>query len=83
LVFLEFSQYLGDSLLVFFECFSKDDNLISKDVIHHGLKCRWGVCESEEHYQWFKQSLVCSEGCLPFITILDPDVIVAPSDIHF
>ncbi|PFH50925.1 hypothetical protein AMATHDRAFT_143859, partial [Amanita thiersii Skay4041] len=82
--------------LVFFKCFSEDKyvvhinthpslgDLISEYVIHHCLKGCRRVCESEELYQWFKYTVrVLTKGHFPFVTILDPDIIVPPPDVHF
>jgi len=52
-----------------------------EDVIHYCLECCRGVGESEEHYFWFEQSLVGSEGCFPFVSFFDPDVVIPPSHI--
>jgi len=53
-----------------------------EDVIHHGLECCGGVGESEKHYFWFEQSLVGGEGCFPFVSFLDPDIVISPSHIE-
>src|SRR5882757_10028159 len=39
------------------------------------------VSETEEHHQRFKESSVGAECSLPFITFLDMDIVVPPSDI--
>ena len=52
-----------------------------EQVIHHGLECYWGVCQSKEHYQWFKESLIGDKGCLMFIPFLYLDIVVPSSDI--
>jgi len=55
----------------------------SEDGVHHHLECGWGVCEAKEHNGWFKQSFQGKEGSFPFISFLDVDVIIPPSDINF
>ena len=50
--------------------------------VHHRLECGGGVCESEEHDSWFEQSLVSDEGCLPFVSFLNADVVVSPPDVE-
>ncbi len=57
-------------------------NQLFQDVIHEQLECCRRVCESEDHYQWFKQPPVCSKHRFPLITIFDPNVIVTPLDVH-
>jgi hypothetical protein len=47
-------------------------------IIHHGLEGGWAVGHSIQHYQRFEELLVASKGCLPLITFLDSDVLVAP-----
>jgi hypothetical protein len=47
------------------------------------LEGGWGVREAEEHDPWFKESLVRYKGRFPFISFLDPYVVVAPSNIKF
>ena len=38
-----------------------------------------GVGETEKHDQGFKQALIGREGSLPFVSILDPNIVVTPS----
>jgi hypothetical protein len=47
------------------------------------LEGGWGVGESEEHNGWFKQAFVGDEGCLPFVSFFDANVVVAPTDVEF
>jgi hypothetical protein len=54
-----------------------------EDLVHHRLEGSWGVCEAKEHDSWFKESLVRYEGRFPFISLLDPYVVVAPPNIEF
>jgi len=51
-------------------------------VIHHGLEGGWAVCETEEHYQRFEQSLVGLKGCLPLVTLTNVNIVVPPANIQ-
>ncbi|PFH44928.1 hypothetical protein AMATHDRAFT_164698, partial [Amanita thiersii Skay4041] len=65
---------------VFFEGLCEDEDiihvythpslsdLVPKNVVHHGLEHRWRI--------------FCPESHLPFITFLDPYVVVTPANIH-
>ena len=55
---------------------------VSENVIHHGLEGCRAIGETEEHHQGLEQSSVGSEGSLPLITLLDPDIIVPPPNIQ-
>ena len=78
-----------------FFCLSKDKDVVQIDdymffmhkslegFIHVSLECGRGVGETKEHDCWFKESLISLKSCLPLITLLDTDVIVAPLDIKF
>jgi hypothetical protein len=80
---------------MFFQIFGEDEDVVDvyayntmadevfKNVIHHSLEGRQAVSHAIQHYQGFKQSLVTPKGCFPFISFLDPDVLVAPLDIEF
>ena len=52
---------------------------VLEDVVHHCLECHRGIGESEEHYFWFEQSLIGSEGCFPLISFFDSDVVISSS----
>ena len=56
---------------------------ILKDVVHHSLEGGGGVCKTEEHDCWFKQSSVGDEGCFPFVPLFNAHVVVTPSDVKF
>ena len=51
--------------------------------VHHSLEGGWGVGESEEHDTRFEEAFIRNEGRLPFIALLDVNVIVSPSDVEF
>ncbi len=46
-----------------------------KNVIHYHLKGSQAVHETEEYNKQFKQSVVCSECSLPFITFFDANIV--------
>ena len=54
-------------------------NHVAEGVVHESLKGGGGVGEAEEHYGWFKESLVGDEGCLPLMAVLDSHIVVPPS----
>ena len=78
-----------------FFCLSKDKDVIQIDdymsfmhkplegFIYLTLECGRGVGETKEYDRWFEESLISPESCLPLITFLNPDVIIAPLDIKF
>jgi len=39
------------------------------------------VGHSKEHYKGFEETAISTEGCLPFVSRLDPYVIETPSDV--
>ena len=55
---------------------------VLEDIVHHCLERSWAVGKTKEHYQWFEQSSVRPKCCLPLISILNSDVIVAPPNIQ-
>ncbi|KAG5350870.1 hypothetical protein C0989_008950 [Termitomyces sp. Mn162] len=58
-------------------------NEVPEDVVHHCLEGGWAIGESKEHNKRFKQSLVGLEGGLPFVSLLDMHIVVAPPDVQF
>jgi hypothetical protein len=58
-------------------------NEILKDGIHHGLKGRGGVCESEKHHQRLEEALVRTKCCLPLIALLHAHIGIPPLYIEF
>ena len=55
---------------------------VLKDFIHHGLECSRAVCESEEHDQGFKESIIGVKSCLPLIPLFDANIVITPPDIE-
>ena len=53
-------------------------DVVSKVEVHKCLKHWWRATKSEKHHCWFEQSKRCDEGSLPFITLLDLNVIISP-----
>jgi len=56
---------------------------VSEGVIHESLECGGGVGEAEEHNGRLKEAFVGNESGFPLMSILDADVVVAPSNIKF
>ena len=55
---------------------------VLEDVIHHRLECSQAVGKTKEHYQRFAQSSVRPKRCLPLVSILNLDVVVAPPNVQ-
>ena len=58
-------------------------NVKDKDVIHHVLEGGGGVVQPERHDFPFITPSGRSEGSLPFVSRLDPNVVVTGSNIQF
>ena len=56
-------------------------NHIMKGVVHESLKGGRGIDKTEEHYGWFKESLMSDESSLPLVSILDIDIVIFPTDV--
>jgi len=54
----------------------------SEDVIHHHLECFQTVSETKEHELGFEQASVHLKVGFPLISLLDPYIVVSPSDIQ-
>ena len=74
---------------VFFLTVGEDQNIIEvyyntvvqkvpEDFIHKMLECGWGIGETKRHDSCFKESVLGAECGFPFVTFLDPDIIVSP-----
>ena len=57
-------------------------NHIPEGVVHETLERGRGVGESKEHHRGFEEPSVGDEGGLPLVSVLDPYVIVPPSDVE-
>ena len=75
-MFLQKLQNAAGDLLVLFEGLREDE-----DVVHHRLEGGGAVRKAEEHDQGFEQATVGSEGGLPLVSLLYPDVVKAPADV--
>src|SRR6266446_1761393 len=58
-------------------------NELLEDVVHHGLKRRRTIGESEEHDEWFEQPAVSAKSGFPLVALLHADIVETPSDIQF
>ena len=56
-------------------------DFIFEDVVHHVLEGRWRVAKAEEYDCGFEKSFIHFEGCFPFVSFFDPDIIVPPSKV--
>jgi hypothetical protein len=54
---------------------------VGKDGVHKGLKGRWRVTKAEGHDEWFEETERAFEGCFPFVTFSNTNVIVTPADV--
>jgi hypothetical protein len=57
-------------------------NQILKDLVHHGLKRRRGVGQSEVHDEGFKEPAIGVKRGLPLIAFLNSHVVVTPSHVQ-
>ena len=55
---------------------------VGEDFVHHSLERSRGVAESEEHDGGFVGSSMANERGFPFITFLNPYVVVAPPEVY-
>ena len=53
---------------------------VMKDVVRHGLKHCWAVCEAKEHDKRLEQSSVGFESRLPLVSFYS-DIVVAPVNV--
>jgi hypothetical protein len=52
---------------------------VLEDVVHHGLESCQAIGEVKEHYEWFIEATIGMKGCLLLITLLDPNIVKAPT----
>src|SRR5712671_2024767 len=57
-------------------------NKVGEDGVHKGLESRGCVTKTKGHDEWLKEAERALEGCFPFITFVDTDVIVTPTDVE-
>jgi hypothetical protein len=53
-----------------------------EDLIHHCLEGHGAVCQTKVHHKGSKYAMVHVESCLPFVTLLDVDIVVSPADVQ-
>ena len=75
-------MYQIEMLLVFIRILREDENavdvhpyetpqVVSKDIIHDALECRWRVTEAKGHNNPFEGANLCVEGGLLDIFVVD------------
>jgi len=52
-------------------------------MVHECLKRRWRVALAKEHHRRFIEPVRSSESGLPLVGLLNPNIVVSPSDIEF
>src|SRR6266702_1391828 len=65
------NSYCGPEWFVF-----EDDVMI--DEVHHRLKSRWGVGETEIHHGRFEKPISGLKGCLVFVSFANTYIVVPP-----
>jgi hypothetical protein len=58
-------------------------NDVTEKVVHESLKRGGGVVHAKEHDRRFEEAFMGEEGALPLISVLDVDVVIAPSNVKF
>ena len=58
-------------------------NEVGKDGVHKGLEGSRGVTKAKGHDKGFKEAEFTFEGSFPFVTFLDTNVVITPSNIKF
>ena len=61
----------------------EDVRHIGEDVVHQTLERSRGVGKSEGHDEIFEASVAGLEGCLPLVTLGDPEEVVSAAEIDF
>ena len=56
---------------------------IPKDVVDHTLESRGCIAESDRHDSVFEEAVSATERCLPFVSLLDSDEVVAVFEVDF
>ncbi|KIK81553.1 hypothetical protein PAXRUDRAFT_155851, partial [Paxillus rubicundulus Ve08.2h10] len=59
------------------------ENEVVENIIHKSLESGRGVGKPKEHYEGFKEAVICAKRCLPFIPILYSHIVVTPMYIKF
>jgi len=78
---------------VFLLCPCKDQNVVQvhyhnsfgyespEDVVHHSLEGGGTIGHFKKHHKRFKEAVIGTKGCFPFISGLDTYIIETPSDV--
>ena len=53
-----------------------------EEIVHHHLKGCWAICKAKEHDQGFEEATISLECCLPFISFLYVNIVIAPTDVQ-
>jgi len=56
-------------------------DLFMEYCVHHSLEGSRGIGESEEHYRWFKESLIGYECHFVLVFRCNSDRVVSPPDV--
>src|ERR1700722_13526419 len=54
----------------------------SEYLVHHCLERSGRITEAEEHDKGFKTPAIRDEGRFPFVTFLDPDIVISPANVE-
>src|SRR5229473_454895 len=71
----------GNEDVVHIDEYKSSVDKILEEFVHHRLEHCRGVGKTKEHHQGFKHSFVCLEGSFPFVTFLDSNIVVPPSNL--
>jgi hypothetical protein len=55
---------------------------VREDGVHKGLEGRWCITKAKGHDEWLEEAKRALEGCFPFVTFSDTDLIVTPADVE-
>ena len=58
-----------------------DANAVAEDMVNESLETRRGSRETERGDKPFKEAKPCAEGCLPFVSLLNPEIVKSFLDI--
>jgi len=81
LMFLKVSVI--DEDIIHVDCYLSFSYEVREYRVHEGLEGGWAVGHTKVHYFRLIQSLISDYCPLPFITFVDANVVVPPSNIEF
>src|SRR5712671_5228596 len=55
---------------------------VGEDGVHKGLEGRGSITKTKGHDEWLEEAERALEGCFPFVTFADTDVIVTLADVE-